>query len=402
MESLPVRAVRRLALARAGLAPRAWSGLPDRARGSGPTARAAAHEVIGRFGYLQVDSVCVAGARSHALVLLSRLRGMDAALGESLLVPGAPLVEYVGHEACWMPLSLWPAFAFRREAFRRSPRWSRFLRAHRRTADGILRRARDDGAFRASDLEGRRGPGGWWDWKESKLVADGLWRIGLLAVRERRGFQKVYDLAERALPAEVREAEVPAHDAIRALILLALDGHGWADASTVAATWRLRRTRPEFRDALRSLADEGAVVACALEGPDGERRPGWIRPRDLEHASALRRWRPREDEGVLLSPFDPLMWDRGRVRTLFGFRQVLEIYVPPPKRRFGYFCLPVLAGERIVARVDLKAERDAGRVRLRALHYEGDGRGSAADRAAVASAVARFADSLGLAAPRVG
>ena len=401
METIDLAGARRLALARAGLLPRAWSGLPDAARGAGPTARAAAHEVIGRFGYLQVDSVSVAGARSHALVLLARLRGMDAALGESLLVPGAPLVEYVGHEACWMPLALWPLFGFRRAGFHDSPRWRKFLRTHRKTADGILRRARDDGPFRASDLEGKRGPGGWWDWKDSKLVADGLWRQGRLAVRERRGFQKVYDLPERVLPAELRDAAVPEHDAIRALLLLALDGHGWADASTLAATWRLRRTRPAFRDALRSLADEGAAVPCALALPGGARRPGWIRPRDLEQAERLRRVRPRQDEGVLLSPFDPILWDRGRVRTLFGFEQVLEIYIPPPKRVYGYFCLPVLAGERLVARVDLKAEREAGALRLRALHFERVGP-PAADRAAVVSAVERLAGALGLTPPSIG
>jgi len=108
--SLDVRAVRRLALARAVLLPSKWTGLPASARGAGGTARAAAHEVIGRFGYLQLDTVSVAGARSHALILASRLRGLDASLGERLLVPGAPLFEYWGHEACWMPLALHPLF----------------------------------------------------------------------------------------------------------------------------------------------------------------------------------------------------------------------------------------------------------------------------------------------------
>src|SRR5262245_50395177 len=108
MEVLDVVIVRRLAVARAGLAPTPWSGLPTTARGAGRTARAAAHEVIGRFGYLQLDTISVAGARSHALVLLARLRGMDPALGERLLVPGAPLFEYWGHEASWMPVAMWP------------------------------------------------------------------------------------------------------------------------------------------------------------------------------------------------------------------------------------------------------------------------------------------------------
>jgi len=389
-ETLDVRAVRRLALARAGLLA---GDLPTKARGGGRTARDAAHSVIDRFGYLQLDTISVAGARSHSLVLASRLDGMDASLGEELLVPGAPLFEYWGHAACWMPLALYPLFEFRRQRFRRHPWWGDLLDANRAAADALLRRARDDGPFRSSDLEGEGGKG-WWRIKESKRVAEALWSAGELAIRERRGFQRIYDLTERVIPDALRSRPVPVHDAYRALILLALDGHGWADERTIAATWNLRRTRPEFVAALRSLADEGAVVACALADED-ETRAGWIRPRDLEVASALRRLRPRDDRGVLLTPFDPLLWDRARVRRLFGFDVVLEIYVPAAKRRYGYFCMPVLAGERLVARVDVKADRAAGRLRIVARHFEG--KATAADREAVRTAVARHARAVGLA-----
>ncbi len=135
-----------------------------------------------------------------------------------------------------------------------------------------------------------------------------------------------------------------------------------------------------------------------MEGPGGAPLRGWIRPRDLELAGRLGRLRPREDLGVLLTPFDPLLWDRRRVRLLFGFEQVLEIYVPAPRRRFGYFCLPVLAGERLVARVDLKADRDRGRLRVLSCRYERAGRRGlppSCDRAAVQSALLRHASSLG-------
>jgi uncharacterized protein YcaQ len=389
-ETLDVRAVRRLALARAGLLA---GDLPQKARGGGRTARDAAHAVIERFGYLQLDTISVAGARSHSLVLASRLDGIDASLGEELLVPGAPLFEYWGHAACWMPLALYPLFDLRRQRFRRHPWWGDLLDANRAAADALLSRARDDGPFRSSDLEGEGGKG-WWRTKESKRVAEALWSAGELAIRERRGFQRIYDLTERVIPDELRNRPVSVHDAYRALILLALDGHGWADERTIAATWNLRRTRPEFVAAMRSLADEGAVVPCALADGD-ETRAGWIRPRDLESADALRRLRPRDDRGVLLTPFDPLLWDRARVRRLFGFDVVLEIYVPAAKRRYGYFCMPVLAGERLIARVDVKADRAAGRVRVVARHFEG--RATAADREAVRTAVARHARAVGLA-----
>ncbi len=393
METLDVLAVRRLALARAGLLSTEWTGLPSKARGDGAGARAAAHAVIERFGYLQLDTISVTGARSHTLVLLSRLGGMDAALGERLLVPAAPLFEYWGHAACWMPLALYPLFGFRRERFRKDPWWAEVLTRRRADADALLRRARDEGGFRSKDLEGD-GSKGWWRGKDSKRVAEALWSAGELAIRERRAFQRVYDLPERVIPEGLRGRDVPVVDAYRALLLRALDGHGWAEERTLADTWHLRRTQAPFAAALRSLADAGDVVPCALDDGD-ECWPGWIRPRDLELAARLRRLRPRADRGVLLSPFDPLLWDRDRVRRLFGFDVVLEIYVPAARRRYGYYCMPVLAGERLVGRVDVKADRADGRVRTPAVHFESS-RPSAADRAAVRTAVDRHAAAVGL------
>jgi uncharacterized protein YcaQ len=399
MERLSATQARRLALARAGLLPAEWSGIPRRAAGEGARARAAAHAVIGRFGYLQLDTVCVAGARSHALVLLARLEGMDPALGESLLLPGEPLFEYWGHAASWMPLDLYPVFGFRRRAYKRHPWWGEVIDRNRAAADALLRRTRDEGPFRAADLEGK-GTGGWWSYKASKRVAEALWSAGALAVRERRDFRRTYDLAERVIPAAIRERELDEVSSYRALILKSLDGHGWAEAGTIAATFFLRKTRPPFRAAMASLEEEGEVVPCEAEGVDGVVRRGWVRPGDLDFAARLGRLRPREDRGVLLTPFDPILWDRERVMRLFGFRQVLEIYVPARRRKFGYFCMPVLAGERLVARVDVKADRAAGRLRTPALHWERPGprgRPSAADRAAVEAAIARHARALGLA-----
>jgi uncharacterized protein len=398
MEEIDVVTARRLALARAGLAPTEWTGLPATARGAGPTARAAAHGVIARFGYLQLDTISVAGARSHALVLLSRLRGMDPALGERLLVPGAPLFEYFGHEASWMPVEMWPLFAFRRERFRHRPWWRGIIEPHRAVADAILRRARDEGPFRSSDLEGASDRG-WWLARSANRIAAALWASGDLAIRERRAFQRIYDLPERVIPEDVRSTQVSVADAHRDLVLLAFDGHGWADARTVAATFRLLPRSEPFLGAMRSLADEGAIVPCALVEDDGHRRAGWIRPRDLDSAARLARWRPRKDRGVLLSPFDPLVWDRGRALRLFGFHYRIEIYTPAAKRRFGYFSMPVLAGERLVARVDVKADRAAGVVRALACHYEAGvpaRRAPAADREAVRTAVGRHAAALGL------
>jgi uncharacterized protein YcaQ len=394
---LSVRAARRLALARAGLLTPETTGLPRRARGHGPTAFAAAREIIDRFGYLQLDTVSVAGARSHAIVLLSRLEGLDPSVGEELLRPGAPLFEYWGHEASWMPLALYPAFEFRRREFKHHPWWGDIVGKHPTVARDLRRRIREEGPLRSSEMEGRASRG-WWDIGVTKRVAAALWSSGELAIRERRGFQRTYDLAERVIPEEVRRRPLSAAAGLERLLLQALEGHGWATTGTLATTWRLRNRRSEIDRALHRLQDKGAIVPCALVPGEGAGRLlGWIRPADRDLAGRLESARPRGDRGVLLSPFDPVLWDRGRVARLFGFDAMLEIFKPAPRRVYGYYCLPVLAGERLVARVDLKADRTSKRLRVLSAHYE-DAPPAVLrrDREAARTAVERYAHALGL------
>ena len=398
VETLTVRQARRLALARAGLLKPEWTGLPRRARGRGRRAREAAAKIIERFGYLQLDTVSIAGARSHALVLLSRLEGFDPRLGEELLQPGAPFFEYWGHEACWLPLDLYPAFAFRRREFKHHPWWGDLIGQHPEVARDLRRRIRDEGPLRSVDMEGE-GSRGWWDLKIAKRVATALWSSGELAIRERRNFQRTYDLAERVIPEDMRRRGLSARAGLEVLLLKALEGHGWATTGTLASTWRLRNRKEELAAALDRLAARGAIIACSLENPGGRATPGWIRPEDRELAARLESVRPVKDRGVLLSPFDPVLWDRARVQRLFDFEQILEIFKPAPRRVYGYYCLPVLAGERLVARFDLKAERKRGSLRVLSCRFEGTGTtqpASAADGEAARSALHRYAETLEL------
>jgi len=395
VDTLTIRAARRLAIAKAGLLNPEPSGLPRTARGRGPSAFVAAHAVIARFGYLQLDTVSVAGARSHAIVLLSRLEGLAPRVGEELLRPGAPLFEYWGHEASWIPLALYPAFEFRRREFRRHPWWGDVVKENPKVADTLRRRIRDEGPLRSSDMEKRRSTG-WWDIGIMKRVANGLWSSGELAIRERRAFQRTYDLTERVIPEELRARPLSTEDGLDALFLAALEGHGWATLGTLASTWRLKNRKSDLVATLARLQEKGAVLPCAVVADDGAAIKGWIRPADRELAARLENARPRSDRGVLLSPFDPLLWDRVRVARLFGFDARLEIFKPAPQRLYGYYCLPVLAGEHLVARVDLKADRKEGALRIVAAHYEKKGVAGRAGRQATKIAVDRYAAALDL------
>jgi uncharacterized protein YcaQ len=252
--------------------------------------------------------------------------------------------------------------------------------------------------LRSLDLEGRSGRG-WWDLKIAKKVANALWSAGILAIRERSNFQRVYDLGERVIPERWRKDAMARGDALEHLLLRGLQGHGWATKGTLAQTWRLRNMDAPIRTALARLRDKGAILACTLLDDEGRHTPGWVRPQDFALAERLQRARPRKDQGVLLSPFDPVLWDRSRVRRLFGFDQVLEIFKPARLRVYGYYCLPVLAGDRLVARVDLKADRNIGKLHLLSYRFESDNgkrRVSPAAHKALRSAVMRYATAIGM------
>ena len=325
---------------------------------------------------------------------MSRLDGASTALGESLLAPGEPLFEYWGHEASWIPVELYRFFEFRRHHYTVHPWWGDLLGEHPRIAAAILDQLRDLGPQRGGDFEQVSSPGGWWQLSIAKKVLSALWSRGDVAVSRRVGFQREYDLAERTIPEAARTDPAPLAESIETLLLRALAGHGWATTGTLAATWRLPKMGAEIAAALQRLCERRAVVACRLEAP-GTGKAGWIRPVDLEAAETLQSSRPRRDRGLLLSPFDPLLWDRSRTELLFGFRQLLEIYKPAPQREFGYYCLPVLAGDRLIGRIDLKAARRAGRLNVLAEHYERDPV-AARDRKAAEEALQRLARALQL------
>ncbi|HEX8273408.1 MAG TPA: crosslink repair DNA glycosylase YcaQ family protein [Longimicrobiaceae bacterium] len=322
-------------------------------------------DAIRRMGALQIDTIHVV-ARSPYLVLWSRLGDYPLRWLEELLAEGA-LFEYWAHEACFLPVEDFALYRHRMfEAAGMGWRYSRALMADREAVERLLAVVRERGPVRSADFERTDGrAGGWWEWKPEKRLLESLFTAGELMIARRERFQRVYDLRERVLPGWDDARLPPREDADRALVLRAVRALGIARPGWVADYFRMpRRTTPAVA---ARLADEGALLRVEVEG---WAEPAYLHP---DHAGTAERAaageiRPRLT--TVLSPFDPLVWDRARGRELWDFDYRLECYTPEAKRRWGYFVLPVLRRGRLVARLDPKAHRREGVFEVRALHLE--------------------------------
>ena len=321
--------------------------------------------VIDRLGLLQIDSVS-AVARAHYLPLFSRLGAYPRALLEDAAWGARgrrELFEYWAHEASLLPLALHPLLRWRmaRAAEGRGiyGGLARFGVERRDAVEAAFRAVEARGPLAAGDLEGSRGSGGWWGWSDGKRALEWLFWAGRLTTATRRAsFERLYDLPERVLPAAVLAVPTPSEaEAHRALLARAARAHGVATAGDLRDYFRLDAA--DVAPRLAELVEEGTLVPVAVEG--------WDRPAYLHAEARLPR---RVESRALLAPFDPLVWERSRAERLFGFRYRIEIYVPAAKRQHGYYVLPFLLGEALVARVDLRADRAAGLLRVLAVHRE--------------------------------
>jgi len=356
IETLSPKAARRIALAAQGF---------GEARPVAAVSRRHIAGVIARTGLLQIDSVNVL-TRMHYLPLFSRLGDYLRALLEEAAW-GKParrtLFEYWAHEASLLPVEMQPLLRWRMaRADRGEGVWGGirpYAGERRPEADALLARIAAEGPMAASDLDGAKGKGGWWGWSDSKTALEWLFWTGRITTRTRRAsFERVYDLAERVLPAAVVAAPTPDEpEAHRALLSIA------AKALGVATTKDLRdyfRQSPEdARLGVADLVESGELIPVQVEG--------WAQQAYLHRAAR----RPRRIEAqALLAPFDPIVWERSRTERLFGFRYRIEIYTPAHKREHGYYVLPFLLGDALVARVDLKSDRAASVLRVQAAHAE--------------------------------
>ena len=328
--------------------------------------RRALRRVLKRTGLFQIDSVNVL-TRAHYLPLFSRLGQYPAALLETAAYRRPRILfEYWGHEACFLPIETQPLFRWRMDDALHHA-WGGMKRIARERPD-FMQRVLDDvaamGPVSAGEMSvahsgerpSRKGP--WWDWDDVKAALEFHFWAGTVTTAHRRGFERFYDLTERVLPRTVVEAPTPSRaDAQRELVRRAAASLGVATPRELRDYYRLPAA--EAKERVQELVASGELVAVEVEGWRG---PGLMSPgtRVPRHVPAH----------ALLAPFDPLVWERNRTERLFGFRYRIEIYVPAPKRQYGYYVLPFLMDEAMVARVDLKSDRQAGVLRVQAAHAE--------------------------------
>ncbi|HEX8674546.1 MAG TPA: crosslink repair DNA glycosylase YcaQ family protein [Longimicrobium sp.] len=342
----------------------AAQGLDRRARRRAGKADVLA--AIRRMGVLQIDTISVV-ARSPYLVLWSRLGAYEPRWLDELLAEGA-LFEYWAHEACFIPVEDFALFRHRMldPAAMGWKYRAEFIRKNREAVYRLLANVRERGPVRSADFERRDGKGGgWWEWKPEKRMLESLFTAGELMIARRDNFHRVYDVRERVLPSWSDDQLSTREAVARELALKAVRALGVAKAKWVADYFRTsKRATPPIP---ARLADEGALLPVRVEG---WKEPGYVHPdhHDLALRAAAGEIRPTLT--TLLSPFDPLVWDRARDAELFGFDYRLECYTPAPKRRWGYFVLPILRRGALVGRLDAKAHRRDGVFEVRALYLE--------------------------------
>jgi uncharacterized protein YcaQ len=354
-----------------------------------PRRRRAAKEdvlaTIRRMRMLQIDTISVV-ARSPYLVLWSRLGDYDPAWLDALLAEGH-LFEYWAHEACFVPIEDYGLFRHRMldpEAmgWKYSARW---MREHAADVALLLDHIRANGPVRAADFERTDGQaGGWWAWKPEKRSLEVLFTAGALMIARRHNFQRVYDLTERVHPTW-HDSQMPTSQAVgREFVLRTVHALGLARAAWIPDYHRTRG--PHVNPA--QLVDEGLLITARVEG---WRDPVYLHPDHLALAQQAAAGTVTARVTTLLSPFDPVVWDRRRARDLFDFDYRLECYTPAPKRQYGYFTLPILRRGALVGRIDAKAHRKDGIFELRRVALEPDVRLSARLASDVAGAVLRCA-----------
>ena len=353
MKPLSLDAVRGLMIAA--------QGLDERPRPR-PTKKAV-RSIIRQMHILQIDTIHVI-ARSPYLVLWSRLGDYNPRWLEELLAEGA-LFEYWSHAACFLPIEEYPLYRHLYDSWLggRARKW---LDENSALAETVLNHVRTNGETRSSDFERTDGQKtGWWNWKEEKIALEYLFYAGELMVRKRHNFQRIYDLRERVLAEVEAPPDVSLAEAHDQFVLNTIQALGVVKAEWIGDYFRLSKS--DTRAALKRLAQQDRLMPVEVEGWTS---PGYIHPDNIKQVDAAAKGKIPRSKTTFLSPFDPLVWDRARALDLFNFDYKIEVYTPAPKRKYGYFTLPILYNNALIGRIDPKAHRKEGIFEVKALHLE--------------------------------
>ncbi len=346
-ERISLPAARRIALAAQGFAD---------PRPSGPIDRRHLNRVLARLGLFQIDSVS-AVVRAHYMPMFSRLGPYPKSLvDDAASAKKRRLFEYWAHEASFLPIETWPLMQWRME---RASRHEGIYGALARWAadkgsliEEIYAEVKARGPIAASQIDGVKGKGGWWGWSDEKHAFEWLFWAGRITAHSRRGFERLYDLPERVIPKEFFNAPAPKpEDAHRELLRISARALGVATYGDLRDYFRL--SPADMKGRLEELVEEGELLPVKVDG--------WKQPAYLHTGARI----PRKVHArALLAPFDPLVFERSRAERLFDFHYRIEIYTPAEKRQYGYYVLPFLLGDTIVARADVKADRPASVLRV--------------------------------------
>ncbi|NOD84717.1 winged helix-turn-helix domain-containing protein [Ruegeria sp. HKCCD6119] len=329
-------------------------------------------DLVQRLGFVQLDSINTV-ARAHDMILFSRRPAYRSANLKRLYERKKALFEHWTHDAAVIPMSFYPHWhlRFQRDADLLKARWKNWRRdGFEQQFETVLQHIRDHGPVCSSDVgkDEKKGSGGWWDWHPSKTALEFLWRSGALTVVGRDGFQKRYDLTERVIETRLCPGNM-ACDATATVDWLcnaALDRLGFATSGELAAFWGTVTTA-EAKDWCATALAQGNIEEIEVTCADGRLRKTFARPELMDRATDL----PQPPGRIrVLSPFDPMLRDRNRAERLFGFHYRIEIFVPEDRRTYGYYVFPLLEGDRLIGRIDMKAHRDRDLLHVKALWPE--------------------------------
>lgn len=326
---------------------------PNSAFGTGKTG---ALKAIQHLGYLQLDTLAVV-TRAHHHTLYTRTAAYKETHLDQLLKERS-IFEYWAHAASYLPIEDYRFTFLRKEEFLSGR--SHWFKKDKKVMKHVLDRIKTEGALQAKDFESEKQHGSWFDWKPAKIALGNLFMEGSLMISERKGFHKVYDLTERVLPAEINITKPTITEYAEFLIKSTLRAHGFASAKEIA--YLRKGMLPHVQQKLKQLVQQNLLIEIQVEGVKEKQ---FALPEVIET-----KFKTKAAQVSLLSPFDNAVIMRNRLKQVFDFDYGVECYLPEHKRKFGYFCLPILYGNNFVGRLDPKADRQKKEFIIKSLHIE--------------------------------